>query len=77
MIVRYVIVRCVLYEVLAMHRSSQTLQRFGFVLLCALCVLQFSSAQTVNAQCSDAAFVDCGEPSAHQIPRQIELQLVP
>lgn len=33
--------------------------------------------QTRQRECSDAAFVDCGEPSAHQIPRQIELQLVP
>jgi hypothetical protein len=28
-------------------------------------------------ECSDAAFVDCGAPSDHQIHRQIDLQLVP
>jgi hypothetical protein len=30
-----------------------------------------------HRECSDAAFVDCGEPSAHQIHRQIELRQVP
>jgi len=30
-----------------------------------------------HRECSDAAFTDCGEPSAHQIHRQIELEWVP
>ena len=33
--------------------------------------------KTRQRECSDAAFLDCGEPSAHQIHRQIELHLVP
>ncbi len=31
--------------------------------------------KTHNRECSDAAFLDCGEPSDHQIHRQIEIQL--
>jgi hypothetical protein len=30
-----------------------------------------------HRECLDAAFTDCGEPSAHQIHRQIELEWVP
>jgi hypothetical protein len=31
--------------------------------------------KTHNRECSDAALLDCGDPSDHQIHRQIELQL--
>lgn len=33
--------------------------------------------QTRQRECSDAALLDCGQPSDHQIHRQIELHLVP
>jgi hypothetical protein len=33
--------------------------------------------KTRNRECSDAAVLDCGQPSDHQIHRQIELHLVP
>ncbi len=33
--------------------------------------------QAKQRVCTDAALLDCGEPSAHQIRRQIELQLQP
>ena len=33
--------------------------------------------QTRHRECSDAALLDCGAPSDHQIRRQIELRLVP
>jgi hypothetical protein len=33
--------------------------------------------QAKQRVCADAALLDCGEPSAHQIRRQIELQLQP
>jgi hypothetical protein len=33
--------------------------------------------KTRRRQCSDAALLDCGEPSDHTIHRQIELHLVP
>jgi hypothetical protein len=32
---------------------------------------------TRQRECSDAEFKDCGEPSAHQIHRQIEIHLAP
>jgi hypothetical protein len=32
--------------------------------------------KTRQRECSDAAFLDCGEPSAHEIHRQIELSLM-
>ena len=33
--------------------------------------------QTRQRECSDATLLDCGEPTAHQIRRQIEIQLAP
>jgi hypothetical protein len=33
--------------------------------------------QTRQRECADAEFKDCGEPSPHQIHRQIEIHLVP
>ena len=33
--------------------------------------------QARNRECSDAALLDCGEATTHQIHRQIEMQLVP
>jgi hypothetical protein len=40
-----------------------------------LSATQDNLVQTRQRECSDAALLDCGEPSAHQIRRQIELHL--
>ncbi len=42
-----------------------------------LSATQENLVQTRQRECSDAAFVDCGPPSDHQIHRQIELTLRP